>query len=245
MAKTLVLYAFFELNSSVEHFINHCIFYDPNIDFIMISSNMENIFTVPSYVKVLMRENKGYDFGSWSDALLNNNLYKDYDYFIFLNASAKGPYLPLYFKDKWTDIYINGLQGNVKLFGSTINTMGKPLTNSHIQSYIFSMDKDTLQYLIDCDIFSKKYVDTKGEAIENKEIGMSRKIIENGWNIGSLLKCYYNVDFTFSSKTPESYGIQYYDDLMWSWGRGILWNDEEVVFIKGNRLKGNDILYCK
>ena len=38
---------------------------------------------------------------------------------------------------------------------------------------------------------------------------MSRKIIENGWNIGSLLTMYDTVDFTFKNKKPEEYNIRF------------------------------------
>jgi hypothetical protein len=65
---------------------------------------------------------------------------------------------------------------------------------------------------------------------------MSRKIIENNWNIGSLMSLYKNIDFTFSNKKPKEYNIIFFDDLMYKKFRNILWNDYEIVFIKGNRL---------
>ena len=236
MNKLLVLYVFHIYNDRVKHFIEKCIFYDENIDFIIISNNKKNKFEVPDYVKVLSRNNIGYDFGGWSHALLKDNLYENYDKFIFVNSSVIGPFLPSDYKGKWTDIYINGLQNNVKLFGSTINTCNDPLNKSHVQSYIFSMDKTTLKYLINCKIFSvihiaRKFVD----AIWKKEVRMSRCIIKNNWNIGSLLPYYKNVDFTFSYKKPEEYNMLFLDDIMNESLRNNLWNEYDLVFIKGNR----------
>ena len=203
MTKLLVLYVFHIFNDRVKHFIKNCIFDEKNVDFIIISNDKNNIFDVPDNVKTLFRDNIGYDFGGWSDALLTNNLYENYDNFIFVNSSASGPFIPSYYKDKWTDIYINGLQNNIKLFGSTISTCCDPINKSHVQSYIFSMDKTTLEYLINCEIFSMtNYANTFNDAILLKEILMSRKIIENNWNIGSLLQYYANVDFTFNNKKP-------------------------------------------
>ena len=149
-----------------------------------------------------------------------------------------GPFIPSYYKNKWTDIYINGLQNNVKLFGSTINTSNyDPLNKSHVQSYIFAMDKTTLNYLINCDIFSMtNYAKTFDDAIWLKEVLMSRKIIENNWNIGSLFKYYKNVDFTFRNKKPEEYNIKFLDDIMYPEFVNSLWNVYEIVFIKGNRV---------
>ena len=237
MTKTLVLYVFHIYNDRVKHFINKCIFYDENVDFIIISNDKNNSFNIPYYVKTLFRDNIGYDFGGWSDALLTNNLYENYDNFIFVNSSVMGPFIPSYYKDKWTDIYINGLQNNVKLFGSTINTCCDPINQSHVQSYIFSMDKHTLQYLINCQIFSmSNYAQTFHDAIWNKEVLMSRKILENKWNIASLMNYYKNVDFTFIDKKPEDYDINFTNDIMYPEHKNILWNVYEVVFIKGNRI---------
>lgn len=235
--KLLVLYVFHIYNERVNHFLKECIYEDDNVDFIIIS-NSNTRFEAPSYVKTLYRDNIGYDFGGWSDALLIDNLYEKYDTFIFANSSIMGPYLSSDYKGKWTDVYVNGLQGNIKLFGSTINTCGVPLVKSHVQSYIFSMDKNTLNYLIGCGIFSRKnYVETFYEAIWQREVLMSRKIIENNWNIGSLLPYYKNVDFTFSNKKPEEYGMTFLDDVMYPHFRNVIWNEYELVFIKGNRVK--------
>lgn len=238
MSKTLVLYVFHDYNGRVKNFIDKAVFYDPNVDFNIICNNKNIIYNCPSYVKKIYRDNIGYDFGGWSEALLVNNNYKSYDYFIFVNSSVIGPFLPSNYKDKWTNIYINGLKDNIKLFGSTINTIFDPLNKSHVQSYIFSMDKNTLEYLINCEIFSlTNYAKTFDEAIWNKEVLMSRKIIANGWNIGSLLKYYKNVDFTFISKKPEQYNFNFIGDVMYSNFRNKYWNEYELVFIKGNRNK--------
>src|SRR5437764_11139910 len=132
--RTLCLFVFHIINNRVHNFINNCIFYDENVDFIIICNNKETEFTVPSYCKKINRDNIGYDFGGWSDALLTNDLYKNYDNYIFVNSSVDGPFLRPNFTGKWTDIFIDGLKDNVKLFGSTINTLQMPMHASHIQS---------------------------------------------------------------------------------------------------------------
>ena len=234
MTKFLVLYVLHTYNDRVKHFIDNCVFNDDDIDFIIISNNKNNVFEIPSYgnVKLFLRDNVGFDFGGWSDALLTNNLYEKYDKFIFVNSSVIGPFIQSYCKLKWTDIYINQLQNNIKLFGSTINTYISP----HVQSYIFSLDKITLKYLIDCEIFSiTNYANTFDDAIIKKEVLMSKKIIENNWNIGSLMNYYKDVDFTFTNKRPEEYNIHFLYDIMYPRYRNLVWNEYELVFIKGNR----------
>ena len=99
------------------------------------------------------------------------------------------------------------------------------------------MDKTTLEYLIKCEIFSMtNYAKTFADAINIKEILMSRKIIENKWNIGSLLSCYKNVDFTFTDKKPHDYKFRFLGDIMFPQFRNSLWNEHDLVFIKGNRV---------
>ena len=236
MTKLLVLYVFHIYNNRVTHFIKNCIFEDKNVDFIIISNNKKNILEVPGTVKILLRDNIGYDFGGWSDALLRDKLYENYDNFIFANSSIIGPFIPPTHKGRWTDIYINGLKNNVKLFGSTINTCDRPLEKSHVQSYIFSMDKNTLLYLMTCEIFSiTNYAKTFKDAVWTKEVLMSRKIIEQNWNIGCLLTYYKDVDFTFKDKKPDEYNIKFLNDIMYPKFRNSLWKDSELVFIKGNR----------
>jgi len=243
--KTLVLYVFHKYNQLVKHFIEDCMFYHENIDFIIISNDKTNegLFRVPYYASVLYRDNVGYDFGGWSEALFTNNLYKKYDNFIFVNSSAFCPVITSFYnykwrdrKTMWTSIYLDGLKDNIKLFGSTINTLKDPLNRAHVQSYIFSMDKSALDYLTDCEIFSMKNPESCQHNEANKEILMSRKIIQNNWNIGSLLTYYKDIDFTFSNKSPHHYKLVFLDDIMCNEYRNVLWKDSELIFIKGNRM---------
>jgi len=269
MKKLLVLYIFHEYNDRVEYFLKNAVFYDPQVDFYFISNDPQYSFEsnhyIPKYVKTLKRENIGYDFGGWSEAILNNDLATKYEYYLFVNSSVIGPFLPFSYKQRWTDKYLEGLKNNVKLFGSTINTVGyyditipnfsdftsvyDPKKMSHVQSYIFIIDQETLHYLINCEIFSTTNIAKSfPEAICLKEINMSRKIIEKGWNIGSLMKYYEGVDFTFQSKNPEDYSFPFLQDVMYDRSRDNIWKDEELVFIKGNRfhircLSNNKIVF--
>lgn len=236
LGKTLVLYVFHEVNNRVLTFFDKALFKDDNVDFVVICNNLDIKLNLPDYVKVVIRDNKGFDFGGWSEGLLSNDLYKNYDYFIFVNSSVLGPFLPSYYKGKWTDIFIDGLVDDVKLYGITINCERDPIFKTHIQSYLFSMDKETLEFLIKNGIFDMNIlIKTYDELVENKEMLMSRLIIEKGWNIGCLCDYYKEVDFRFKDKQPKDYDINYIADLMYPKYRNIFWNEYQLVFIKGNR----------
>lgn len=231
--RTLVLYVFHQMNHRVQNFIDRAIFEAEDVDFIIISNDKTIQFEVPVYVKKFQRDNIGFDFGGWSDALLTNDLYKNYDSFIFVNSSVVGPFIK---SGRWTDVFLNAIAGNIKLVGSTINTCKKwadPQSHSHVQSYIFAMKRDTLDYLISVELFSNtKYPNTFIDTIFQKEIGMSRLVIKKGWNIGSLTKYYQGVDFTSEISKWKVYPL---DDYMFNEYYGIVWNEYELVFIKGNR----------
>jgi hypothetical protein len=245
--KTLVLYVFHEYHERVQEYIQKAIFLDPDIDFLIINngSSIEPP-TLPDYVIYFKGPNLGYDFGGWSRGLLYNDLYKGYDRFIFVNSSVMGPYLPSYFKGKWTDIYLDGLTSSIRLFGSTINTGSIDIPNdpekySHIQSYIFSTDLEGLKYLISKEIFSlTNYSKTLMEAVLEKEVRMSRLIIENGWNIGCLMTYYKGVDFRFLASKPSDYK-PFLGEVMNTkhFSNKLFNNFYELVFIKGNRFNFN------
>ena len=82
--KTLVIYVFHKLTPNVEHFFNNAIFKDDNIDFLIVCNSISLKLSLPikDYVKILKRENIGYDFGAWSDGLLNNDLYNKHNIFL-------------------------------------------------------------------------------------------------------------------------------------------------------------------
>jgi len=185
---------------------------------------------VPKYVSVVYRENKGHDFGAWSEGLLKRK--KDYDYYICVNSTVDGPFT----NEKWTDVYTSGLTDEVKLFGSTINCCTGPWCKQfpywigpHVQTYVFSMTHETLLYLSAEEIFSlTEYTTDKIETVFFKEIGLSKKILDKGWNIGCLMERYKGMDF----RIPHDNLL---DDVMFSQLENVCWTKTELVFIKGNR----------
>jgi|Laugrespbdmm15sn_2_1035079.scaffolds.fasta_scaffold11402_1 hypothetical protein len=243
--KTLVLYVFSELNERVNTFIRNAIFLDANIDFLVINNGSSSEPVLPDYVIYFKCDNLGYDFGGWSRGLLYNDIYKEYDKFIFVSSQAAGPFLPSYFKGKWTDIYLDELSDTLKLFGSSINTndihgINDPEGSSYIQSYIFAIPLDTLLYLISKDIFSITSYSKSNLDVINKERKMSRLIIENRWNIGCLMKYYKGIDFRFLTSRPSDYKPFLGDPLlMRNFSDKLFNNFYELVFINISRFDFN------
>jgi len=97
------------------------------------------------------------------------------------------------------------------------------------------MDSVTLQYLIDKELFSKtKLAETFNDAVVEKEIRMSRLIIENGWNIGCLMPIYKNLDFRFRDGLPRD--VEFKKDIIYdNFYKEGAFNEFDNIFIKGNR----------
>lgn len=244
MERTLVLYVFHEIHARVHYFIKHAVFFSPSVDFVFIVNNERldvRQCNIPSYVRVLQRPNIGFDFGGWTYALENmsSSERSSYTYFIFVNSSVLGPFLHMNTKGNWTDVYINKLNShkNLKLIGSTINTIHRPELMSHVQSYVFCTDYPTLCILRKTRIFdSTNMYNTHEKTIQFKEIKMSRVLIQHGYNIGSLTSYCNDIDFTCRGSMPtiRQNPVLYMANI---WNKlDKLFTKEDVCFIKGNRL---------
>ena len=247
--RTLVLYVFHQYNERVDYFIKNAVFEAPDVDFVFMCNDLtfDIESRLPHYVKSFRRENKGYDFGAWSDLLIKHGYaYADYDTFIFANSSIKGPFMGNHKDERWTDIFCNGLN-DVKLYGVTINCenfYGKidPTENAHIQSYLFAVKKSTRFEVIEDGIFSEIYIESFPELITKREIGMSRVIIKRGGNIGCTHDYYKGVDWRFTTKQPSDYPIVFKSDIMYENSMDTLWTPDELVFFKGNRVDNRNII---
>lgn len=194
--KTVVLYCTHLIRDEVKFFINHGYFKSDDVDFhICFNGN----FDVELYnqrcqqakltnLTFHQRKNVNFDFGCWSDLIIDLNLIKHYDYFVLLNSSCYGPFVPVYVKTPWTDLFTQMLSDQVKLVGPTINWCHGM---SHVQSYFLCTDKIGLQIGLDTGIFSKQHnYSTKREVIYKCEIRYSQKIVDNTYKINCLLTGY-------------------------------------------------------
>lgn len=248
MAKTLCLYAYYEKNQEYRDnlifFIEHGL--NTYSDYLFVISGTSTV-TIPSlpHVRVVQRYNSGFDFGAWSNIFGTDAIVSDvvdnYDYFIFINTSVRGPFCNGIWQHKFTDM----INHDVKLVGTTINVctsdfkqleklgFSKPYT--HVQSQLFAMDKECLDFLIEAKIFEAPTPDHSfQDIIELKEVGMSQYVLRNGWNINCILPKYRNIDyrkvktnFNFSSVDGDpSYCGAYF---------GESYSHLDVIFIKTNR----------
>jgi len=245
--KSLCIYAYFEKNqeyrNNLRYFLQNGVNHVSDFVFVLNGKCSEAIPTAPN-IRVINRENVGYDFGAYAAALHQlAQVVHTYEYFFFLNTSVRGPFM---YDDSlaWQTVFIDLLGDNVKLVGTTINIIPTPFPYlveqgfrapySHVQTQMFAMDKECLEFLkpiiFDDDAASMDFQ----EVIERKEIAMSQHVLNKGWNINCVLPKYKGLDYrtletdinpTSASGDPSLNGAYF----------GGTYTPYDVVFVKTNR----------
>jgi hypothetical protein len=198
--------------------------------------NKSRLPSLPPNAHYIEHVNECFDFGTFGwfleQKMTDITIYK---YFIFMNASIRGPFLVAYFADElmwWFTIFTKRLTNEVKLVGSTINCEHKP----HVQSYLLVTDQTGLSILTNkkSGVFSckKDYSD----AVFNGEIGASQLILHANYQIASLQVKYQGWDF----RKQENWGCNQRLSPIYSNHAvdGITPDPYELVFVKYKRKPG-------
>ena len=226
----LVLYAYYETDYASENlkfFIEHALTNSTNITFVFIISNYKCSVKIPveqPNIIIYRRENSGYEFGAYADYIQNNKkILTEYSYFINIQASLRGPFLPNYIpKDlHWTQLFINLLTDNVHLVGTTINCLGESDDNLHLQGPLLITDKIGIPLLYK--LWLTSFGCDKDHAI-GIEIQSTRTIIEHGYNIASMMLYWKGHNFLDRPKTKEK--------CKWLYNNGGEKTDGDVYFDK-------------
>ncbi len=132
-------------------------------------------------------ENSGYDFCVYKDVLASITLkisIKDLKYFILLNKSLRGPFVPSYYERPWPDIFTSRLIGHVKLSGTSINCGDGKKINLHIQSMLWAFSADILPFMME----RLKCYEDKWDAVINLEVGLPKALMAEGYRFASTMR---------------------------------------------------------
>lgn len=177
------------------------------------------------------------------EVLRQADRWKKYKRFITMNASIRGPFLPMYSTACWTDIFLDRLDSNTKLVGTTANCGPTP----HVQSMLWATDDVGMGILLNPDLAYSvgaedhwgKVGDPVGLSFCHKtmyeavhtEIGSTRLITSQGYGVDVLMTAYS------SARNLEEYCKSgQFDDILYNgkyYGSNI--HPYETVFIKANR----------
>lgn len=207
--RPLVLYAYAESNfarANLQFFVQHGL--HSKADFLFIVNGNATLDTlipdgIPN-IRILRRGNDCFDLGGIGEVLNANDsaLVKKYKRFILMNASVRGPFMPIWSYDCWTDMFLNKLNDEVKLVGTTYNCGG----TKHVQSMVFATDRIGLNVLLHGNITYDKdpnFLGGLSSCVQDKmdaigiEISLTNLIYRAKYKVAVLM--------TESSSSPDWY----------------------------------------
>ena len=141
-------------------------------EFVFVSNSMlspEETRKIESYVsKIIIRENKGYDFGAWRDALFQYgfNNPEEYDQLVLVNNSVFGPLYDL------IDVFAEMERKSLDFWGITVHPemhgdlyLEKDIVPEHIQSYFMVFEKQVF-----CSDVFKEFWASVEDAVQQKNV---------------------------------------------------------------------------
>lgn len=223
MKKTLVLYLYREdsyTKSNLMFFIKHGVFSSPDLHFIFLINDFICSVDIPQHENItIIKKENSFDLGSYWQGL-NAITISEFCYFIFINSSCIGPYLPIYARNiRWYQHFISLLNERVKLVApiaefppdelglqaldelKNIDDTDKNIPFLH--TYMFATDSCGLEILKKYKAFPENETIEQKMLIEKHERLITSSILNEGYEIKSLL--YRFVKVNISDKSNWNY----------------------------------------
>jgi len=248
---TAVIYHYFEKDITYKenliYFLNVGVLDSVNY-YIVISGSCTVELPKKDNIFYLYTSNLNNDYGGYA-YFIKSCLPKPYDFYIFINSSVRGPFLPSYVSKDWTQPFIEKLNSDTHLVGSCINFLpiasgftknfsdyysyGAPYT--HIQTAAYALSAEALNHLVCIGFYEIDEKMTKRDVILRYEIRLSREIIKKGWNISSILPLSGDMDYRNSGYSDINFSSKNGDYLYKNKFFERTLTPYELIFIKTNR----------
>lgn len=182
--RTLCVFAHYDRDGLIDDYVIHYLSElsraDCEIVFVSTAPNVgdETVDRVRPYAsRILLRENVGYDFGSWRDGLALIGDFGSYDRVIIANDSVYGPLTDL------RAVFAKMAHREAPVWGITDSLRYA----RHLQSYFIVFEREAVQSVaFNC--FWKSLPDyrSKHVVIMQCEVGLSRRLTEAGFELAAL-----------------------------------------------------------
>lgn len=252
MARAAVFFHYFERD---EIYKENLVFflsvaYRRDLEFFIIISGPCSV-SLPDIenVKYLQVENINNDFGGYISALekLRGRI-GDFEFFIFVNSSARGPFFSRLFDGRWVDLFCDKLASDTHLVGSSINIIhdtfphsvrfkayyGYRQPYSHVQTTAYALTFPAMRHLLGIGFYDVHERLSKADVICRYEIRLSQEIKRAGWNIKACLSRYNTIDYRLEH-TDINFTSDNGDPLYRGAYFGSTARPRELVFVKTNR----------
>ena len=253
--RALVLYHYYEKDQSyIDNFAHFLRFgYDPNLDYLIVIAGVCSL-DLPTLdnIQYFYSENKNFDYGGYCAAIQNLDLWQRYDFYLFINSSVRGPFLPAYCSQEWAELFIEQLSDEVGIVGSVISLTPSDHSISrlyhdkygniernnhllaHVQTTCYALSRKVLGQLIQLGFYDENKELNKDEAVRDYEMRLSQLILDMGLNLRCMLPEYNQVDYRKAHKDVNPTSREGDSGFERSYfGRSV--HPYESVFIKTSR----------
>lgn len=251
--RVCVVYHFFDDRSTYRsNFLHFLAFgFVEEIDYyVLISGGTDLDLPACDNIYYITTPNKGFDFGAICFAV-NRIPIQEYEYFIFLNSTVRGPFIPSYCETKWFMALINLLGDEVGVAGVSINNLTPPSKYfnqykvlfpdnnrdflAHVQTMAYVLPGKIVSMLMSRNFYNTDRLFEKSDVICRYEIHLSQVILDMGYDLSSLLMGWGHLNFRRSVQAQPKV-ISYQGDIWFSnMYRGFGIHPLQAIFVKTNR----------
>jgi hypothetical protein len=238
---TLIVFAYAQgehRDANLEFFIkNGGIINTPNYHYVFIGSGVEwkktkyhDMMRKFPNTEMVERENTGFDSCAWKQVLESKGL--NYQRFVLLNGSIRGPFLPVYASHvHWPEIFLEPFQGgNPRRYGLSGLTVSC-WPSVHIQSMLLAFTRDSYDTLLS----TLGCFKDKDTTIYKGEIMYSQTMLHSNFNLYSLMKFWQHHDFR-KEETTKAKCLEIPTDTFYANSYfGMSHHPFELIFLKTNR----------
>jgi hypothetical protein len=151
-------------------------------------------------VNITQRRNDGLDFASWAIAIMKYSILERYDSLLITNDSIIGPFTSL-------NLVIDSFDGSGNSLCGLTESMKR---EHHLQSYFIYFNKSIIKTAFIHDFWrSVKLLKSKSKIIKRYEIGLSKLVLQNGYNLKAMVP--FSQIMEYCEEMGDSF--QYSEDL--------------------------------
>ncbi len=223
LKKNLCIFSHFDPNNIIDsyvvyylHKLSQC---DCDIIFVSTCVNLSDIEKnkiKDICKKIIIKKNRGLDFGAYKHGLITEENLDNYEKLIFTNDSIYGPFFNL------NNIISYGEKHHLDMWGATDSYMIK----YHIQSYFIVFSRSLFLHPLFKKFWNRVYnLGLKNNIIIRYEIGMSQYFLKHGFKLSAYCSC------------PILENHMNHDPSHHSWDKLIL--NDQYPFIKRMLIRNN------
>ncbi len=122
-----------------------------------------------------------------------------YKYFVFLNSSVRGPFVPLYMPRSWswTQAYTDLFHEGIGVVSSSLVCLPQVDAGGYgpkVESWAFALIPETLHLLTTAGVFDVRTCKLCDDGVVVKgEYGIATTLMQHGWNLNTLMSMYRDV----------------------------------------------------